>query len=204
MKVIYKTKSGEIREYVYDSKKYYKSNRKVDLNKQTNTRKAKTPVTCNIKDIKDVPGFEGLYCATKDGRIYSYKRNMFLKPYENASGYLQVGLCKDGIVKQLFVHRVIATTYIPNPNNLPEVNHKNEKKHDCSVDNLEWMTHRDNCNYGTRNKRISKPVRCIELNRCFDSITDAAIKLKLDGGNIYKACNNIYNTTGGYHWEYVK
>lgn len=153
--------------------------------------------------LKDIPGYEGLYAATRDGKIFSYRRNNFLKPAVGPFGYLIVSLHKNGKTQTRTVHRLIALTYIPNPLGLSDVNHISEIKSDCSVDNLEWMSHKDNCNYGTRNRRLSKKVYCKELNKLYASLKAASIDLGLDVGNINRACRGIYKTTGGYHWSYV-
>ena len=117
--------------------------------------------------------YEGLYKVSNLGKILSlnYHRTgkpELMNPAEDTSGYLQVGLRKNGETNLCLVHRLVAQTFIPNPENLPEVNHKDEDKtnnfvflnEDGSVDkeksNLEWKNHRDNCNHGTRNERIGK------------------------------------------------
>ena len=86
-----------------------------------------------MKDIKD---YEGLYAITEDGRIWSYRSNRFLKPYVR-KGYLRVKLYINGVEKDFSIHRLVAFAYLPNPDNLPEVNHKDENKQNNCVDNLE-------------------------------------------------------------------
>lgn len=81
-----------------------------------------------------------------------------------------VSLYKDGKGKTLYVHRLVAEAYIPNPEEKTEVNHKSEVKTDNCINNLEWMTAKENSNYGTRNKRIGKSVYCVELNQRFETI----------------------------------
>ena len=120
--------------------------------------------------------YEGLYKVSNLGRILSLNyRNTgkadLMNPSENRKdGYLQVILCKNEKRKKCYVHRLVGETFLPNPENLPEVNHKDEDKtnnfvflnEDGSVDkeksNLEWKTHRDNCNHGTRNERMRKAL----------------------------------------------
>ena len=157
-----------------------------------------------MKDIKD---YEGLYAITEDGRIWSYRSNRFLKPYVR-KGYLRVKLYINGVEKDFSIHRLVAFAYLPNPDNLPEVNHKDENKQNNCVDNLEWVTHQENMNYGTRNERISKAqgkaVLCVELNTVFHSLNEAARQLKIDPSSISKACRGELKTCGGFHWEFVK
>lgn len=94
--------------------------------------------------MKDIPGYEELYAATKDGRIWSYKTQKFLKQGMSGRGYLTVVLCKDGNRKTYVVHRLIALTYIPNPDNFPEVDHIDRDRVNNSIENLRWVTHSEN------------------------------------------------------------
>lgn len=93
-----------------------------------------------------IPGFEGLYEATYDGRIWSCKSQKFLKPTEisKTSHYWRVSLRKDGKTHNILVHKLIAMTFIPNPLNLETVDHKDFDIHNNSVDNLRWMSRSDN------------------------------------------------------------
>ena len=92
-----------------------------------------------------ISGYEGLYQISNFGRVKSFpKRNfhgtIILKPVIQKGGYLQVLLCKGGNERYFRVHRLVAQAFIPNPNNLPEVNHKFGNKFDNYVENLEWST----------------------------------------------------------------
>ena len=158
--------------------------------------------------MKDVKNFEGLYAVTSCGKVWSYKSKKFLKQAITKQGYLQVCLYKDGKQKVCLVHRLIAEAYIPNPENKSDVNHKNEfEKTNNSINNLEWLTRAENRNYGTRNTRAAKscckPVYCIELNRAFNSIKEAASELNLYDTNISAVLKGRQKTTGGYHWKYL-
>lgn len=106
----------------------------------------------------DAKEYEGLYQASNIGRVKSIKfgKERILKPFTNSSGYLQVSLFKNGKKKNFYVHRLVAEAFLPNPDNLPCVNHKDEDKTNNNVNNLEWCNCRYNVNYGTRNKRIGK------------------------------------------------
>lgn len=156
----------------------------------------------------DIKGYEGLYAATEDGQIWSYRSKKFLKSYTSGAGYLQVDLYKDGKKGRYKVHRLVAETYIPNPENKPEVNHKSEIKTDNNVDNLEWTTRKENINYGTRNERISqkhkKAVYCVELDKVFDSVSDAAAEIGVNVSRISECCSGKQKTSGGYHWKYAE
>jgi hypothetical protein len=109
--------------------------------------------------------FEGRYIIYSDGRIWSVKRNKFLKIQYNPDGYGLVTITQNNS-KQISksIHRLVAESFIPNPDNLPQVNHKNLNKADNRVENLEWCTYRQNVNHrykskypgSTFNKQIKK------------------------------------------------
>ena len=116
--------------------------------------------------MRDIPGYENLYAATEDGRIWSYRAKRFLKPFDNGYGYLKASLYKDGKRKIYFLHRLIAETYLPNQDNLPQVNHKDEDKTNNALSNLEYCDAKYNINFGTRTERAAKAlprkVICVE------------------------------------------
>lgn len=109
---------------------------------------------------KDISGYEGLYQVSNlgDVRSLNYRRSGELKLLKqgNVHGYKRVELSKNGKKKKYWVHRLVAITFISNPNNLPMVNHKDEDKTNNNVNNLEWCDAKYNVNYGTRNKRSSE------------------------------------------------
>ena len=93
--------------------------------------------------------YTGLYQVSNLGRVRSLgndktRKERILKPKINNKGYLQVILCKNGKVKTFLVHRLVATAFIPNPDNLPVVNHRDENPLNNCVDNLEWCTQKYN------------------------------------------------------------
>ena len=111
---------------------------------------------CEIKEIwKDINGYEGLYQVSTLGNFKSLgnnqnKKEKMLKLVKNDKGYLYVHLYKKNIKTTIGAHIIVARTFIPNPNNYPEVNHKNEMKSKNEVSNLEWCTRKYNNMYGTR------------------------------------------------------
>lgn len=114
---------------------------------------------------KDIKGYEGLYQVSNLGKVKrlgnnKQMREKTLKERKGKGGYLQVLLCEKGAQKSKYVHQLVAFAFIPNPNNYKEINHKDENKINNSVENLEWCNHKYNCNYGTRNKRLTgrKPL----------------------------------------------
>lgn len=109
---------------------------------------------------KEIEVFGGSYSVSSEGRVRSNgllkgknSKVRILKTEMSKKGYLRVGLTKDGKQKKYLVHRLVAIAFLDNPNNLPEVNHRNEIKTDNRVENLEWMSRRDNMNYGDRTKK---------------------------------------------------
>lgn len=108
-----------------------------------------------IEEWKAVPGYEGLYEVSNKGNVRNVRRNTLLRLQKN-QGYIRVWLYKNGIQAGLRVHRLVAQAFIPNPDNLPEVNHIDEDKTNNRVDNLEWCSRKYNVNFGTRNIRAKE------------------------------------------------
>lgn len=106
--------------------------------------------------FKDIKGYEGRYAITSCGKVWSYRSNKFLKPQKDKDGYLVVDLVVNYQRKNYKIHRLVAEAYIPNPENKPQVNHRDENKENNCINNLDWMTGKENCNYGTRNQRLSE------------------------------------------------
>ena len=99
---------------------------------------------------KPIPNYEGFYEVSNMGKVRSvYRYRRVLKPMISNTGYERVDLFKNKHREQLSVHRLVAMAFIDNPNAKPFVNHKDENKLNNSADNLEWVTHVENCRYGT-------------------------------------------------------
>lgn len=175
---------------------------------------------------KDIPGYEGLYQASTDGRIKSLARfnpasgriGMFYRQRElkagiDKDGYLQVRLCKNGKYKTYKVHRLIALTYLPNVDNLPSINHKDENKQNNCLDNLEWCTVKYNNNYNNRQLKISRkrkrrilqidPVKN-QIIRIFDSISEAENITGYYKVHIINCCKHRKLLYKGFKWEYYE
>jgi hypothetical protein len=98
--------------------------------------------------MKDIKGYEGLYAVTEDGKVWSYAgRGRFLKPGDDSHGYLLVKLFKDNEYKSFRVHRLVAEAFLPNPDNLEQVHHKNGIRTDNSIENLQWVSQNRNLAY---------------------------------------------------------
>lgn len=165
----------------------------------------------------DIPGYEGLYQISNFGRVKSFyfKNPRILKPHK-VKGYSNVELYKNKKKKQFYIHRLVMENFCPIENmNVLDVNHKDEDKSNNHISNLEWMTHKDNLNYGSRaekarmkmqgkNSSRSKKVRCIEKDVIYEALREAERQLGIPATNISKACKGKIKTAGGYHWEYVE
>lgn len=136
-----------------------------------------------------------------------------IKPMICSNGYLELQASIEGKRRIFMIHRLVAQYFIPNPNNLPEVNHKDENPQNNHVDNLEWCTPKYNCNYGTRNQRcmekvIKKPVRQLSLDgkliAVFPMVSEAMRATGINNSQIIRVCKGTNITAGGYKWEYVE
>ncbi|MBP5311893.1 MAG: HNH endonuclease [Clostridia bacterium] len=167
---------------------------------------------------KDIPGFENLYQISSNGRVKSFRKSSklhrvnehILKPYLSNNGYYQVTLYSGTYKKKLLIHRLVADAFLPNPEHLPQVNHKDENRLNNNVDNLEWCTPAYNNSYGTAIHRAidtkSKPVIQLTLERVplaiYRSAKTAAELLSFNAHSIRDCCNNA-SAGYGYYWEYV-
>ena len=132
---------------------------------------------------------------------YSNKEKI-LKPRNNGDGYFSVILKG----KKEYIHRLVAEAFIPNPDNLPEVNHKDENKFNNYVNNLEWCVHKYNCNYGVRNIKLGKTIIKYDLfmNKIkeYKTINDASRECNICNTSISSVCKRKRKTAGGYIWRY--
>ena len=179
--------------------------------------------------------YEGLYRVSNLGKILSLNyrntgKEELMNPFDSGKGYLQVGLSKNGKYKTCFVHRLVAQTFLPNPENKPCINHKIEGEkgktmnfvffnEDGSVDEerttIEWVTYEENNNYATHNERmrkaltngkLSKPVLQLtldgELIREWPSTKEVG-RNGFDSGAVAKCCNGKRKTHKGFRFMYA-
>ena len=136
--------------------------------------------------MRDIPGYEGLYAVTSCGRVWGHKSKKFLKQHNNGHGYYWAQIT-DGHrhYKRLYVHRCVAMAYIPNPNNLPEVNHKDRDRGNNCLNNLEWCDRQYNVNYSC------KKVKCVETNKIYNTAVEAGKDINRCSTGIL-ACNQAF------------
>ena len=148
--------------------------------------------------MRDVKGYEGLYAVTSCGKIWSYQKKKFLKPWDNGVGYLLVNLFKDRERKFYLIHRLVADAYLPNPNNLPEVDHIDGNKMHNYLNNLQWITKRDNVRK-SKNKPILQYSLDGEFIREWECAADVGIEAR---ANIVYCLTGKTKTAYGYIWKF--
>lgn len=123
--------------------------------------------------MKKIPGYNGKYSVTSDGRVFSEHKQDFLKAHPNKqTSYLQVSLWEKNVGKFFYVHRLVAEAYCPNPFSKPEVNHIDGNRQNNDASNLEWVTSSENSYHASKTglriytNRLSRD----EFLECLDSV----------------------------------
>ena len=196
-----------------------------------------------IEEWRDIKGYEKLYQVSNLGRVKSLpkfhrtskfyssigymSKEKILKPLKQSCNYLQVDLCDiNGKRRKKYIHKLVAEAFIDNPNNLPQVNHKDGNKLNNSVDNLEWCTCKENILHGiknglkiykkgTQNAMYGKyvkssnraiPILQFDLNNNFIKQRDSQIEIQRELGYkqsvISNCCNGRGKTAYGYIWKH--
>lgn len=182
------------------------------------------------EEWRDIQGYEGLYQVSNLGRVrscdrfiwaehnksYSLWKSKIMNPILKGTGYMHIGLYKEGKRTYFGVHRLVAKALIPNPNNLPQVNHKDESRSNNIATNLEWCTAKYNANYGGHNERISKsmtnrkaqskPTVQYSLDgkviARYPSASEASRQTGIHQATISSCCLGISKKTNGYIFRY--
>ena len=175
----------------------------------TSTSTTSTPfIPIKGERWRDIEDFEGRYRISDHGRVFSLISKKLLNIYTNSGGYQCVYLYEadTGHYKNFKIHRLVAAAFIPNPFNLPQVNHKNEDKTYNYYTNLEWCSAAYNNNYGTRTLRAAitraMPVVCIETGVIYWGAREAARQVGIHN-HISECCNGKRKSCGGYHWRWA-
>lgn len=173
---------------------------------------------------RDIPQWEGFYQASTLGRIRSidrwvdqngmkprFYRGLILSAVSDKDGYLRVSLHKSGYSQMFTIHRLVALSFISNPNNYSEINHKDEIKTNNRVDNLEWCTVEYNLLYSNsiekacsaRKRKVEQRRRDGTLLRAFDSMSDASRETGVNINRISGCANKKkgFKYAGGYSWS---
>lgn len=152
---------------------------------------------------KIIDGYEN-YSISDNGVVINEITGKVKSQFIDKKGYSIVTLFKDNKSKNLKIHRLVATAFIPNKNSLPQINHINGIKTDNRVENLEWCTSNENIKhrYYVLKNGVMRKVRCIETGEVFESERQAREKCGYNSQRIGEACRNGIKVNG-LHWEYV-
>lgn len=169
-------------------------------------------------ELKDVVGYEGYYKISDEGVLHSVERyidhpicgkqfvaSRIMKVYEDQDGYYCVNIQRGNKEQHVRIHRLVAQAFIPNPENKPQVNHKDGNKKNNHVDNLEWCTNRENVHHAIKtglkrpqtpsSSKRNKRLRCIETGQVFESINEASRVLGVSSWTIE---SRVYNCARSY------
>lgn len=145
---------------------------------------------------------------TRKDNIKTHIKSTMLKPQTSRKGYLRVSMYNCYGIKVISVHRLVAKAFIPNPNNLPQINHKDGNKTNNSVDNLEWCNNQYNQLHAIKNGLVNHAKKVIQISKDnsiikkWDSITEASNTLNIDNSHIGQVCKGERKTAGGYKWAF--
>ena len=180
---------------------------------------------------KDIDGYEGKYQVSTNGRVRSidryvidkkghsvFRNGCIMKPYYTKTGYqfIRIGVFNEKH-RDAYIHRLVAEAFLPNPDNLPEVNHKNEIKDDNHLENLEWCSRLYNARYGTIRKRQSETRKDISIRPIVQRDLDGRLlaiyrtpgeayrQTGIDSSAIIKVCKGRerFITAGGFLWSFA-
>lgn len=171
---------------------------------------------------KPIEKYNGLYLISDDGKVFSVRNGRLLKVNDRGNGYMYIEINVNGKAKKEAIHRLVAEAFIPNPNNYPVVNHKDENPKNNNVDNLEWCTYQYNTNYGTCRQKISlhspnkkgdkhpKSLKVYQYDLLgnfvaeYGSVREAARITGFANSSIASCANGRLKQSNGFVWSYKK
>lgn len=180
----------------------------------------------SIEIWKDIEGYEGMYQVSNIGRVRALDRvkpnsggqiakGHILPQSDNGHGYRFVSLWKFNKGRRFYVHRLVASAFIPNPNNFPIINHKDENKSNNRYENLEWCTQKYNINYGNHMKRLkesyiangnNRPIDVYDKNgaflKTFDCSNEVCKELGVHRRGLYLVCQGVAKSYKGYRFAF--
>lgn len=161
---------------------------------------------------KDINGYEGLYKVSNLGRIRSYRRRKPLSPIEDRNGYYKINLTKDKEMKTYRIHRLVASCFIDNIDNKPEVNHIDGNKKNNNIDNLEWVTRSENESHSYRTGLRSGKKGVMHHNCKITEEIVIKIREMWDTGEYVQReiaekfnikTNNVWKIINGIRWKHI-
>lgn len=180
----------------------------------------------SIEIWKDIEGYEGMYQVSNMGRVRALDRvkpnsggqiakGHILPQSDNGHGYRFVSLWKFNKGRRFYVHRLVASAFIPNPNNFPIINHKDENKSNNRYENLEWCTQKYNINYGNHMKRLkesyiangnNRPIDVYDMKgtflKTFDCSNEVCKEIGINRRGLYLACQGVTKSYKGYRFAF--
>lgn len=163
------------------------------------------------KDVKPVVGFENFYLVSRQGEVIALRNKngkKTLKPYKDKDGYLRVRLYGDKKKLWIGIHKIVAMAFLENPRNCEMINHKNFKRDDNRVENLEWCNSLENVKYSIKHYKGAKHRAVVGIDQegnktLFKSVSEASRNTKVNVSNICRCCKGRTNRAGGYIWKYA-
>lgn len=163
----------------------------------------------------DIEYYKDEYLVSNLGNIKSLKNNIIMKPSRLYNGYLTIPLTRNGYTTRYTVHRLVATAFIQNPNNMPQINHKNGIRTDNNITNLEWCTAQENIKdainrnrgrgyikVGGQPKKVKQYALDGKFIKEWNSIKEVTKQININSGNIVNCCKGKRKTAGKFIWKY--